>query len=93
MVTSTRSARKCPGYVQTAVSDNALGPRGEKHGRTDQRTARGITPERCASAIVRGVARKREEVYVGGKEVMGIYLKRFTPWLFSGIVRRMKFPV
>jgi hypothetical protein len=39
------------------------------------------------------VARRREEVYVGGREVFGIYLKRFTPWLISKIVRRMKFSV
>ena len=26
-------------------------------------------------------------------EVAGIYLKRFTPWLLSRIVRRMKFSV
>lgn len=83
----------CPGYVQTAVSANALGPQGRRHGTTDQRTARGITPERCAAAIVRGVARRREEVHVGGKEVAAIYLKRFVPWLLSHLVRRMKFSV
>ena len=83
----------CPGYVQTAVSDNALGPRGEKHGRTDGKTMNGIPPEKCAAAIVRGVARRQEEVYVGGGEVLGIYLKRFAPWLLSRIVRKMKFSV
>jgi dehydrogenase/reductase SDR family member 7B len=83
----------CPGYVQTAVSDNALGPRGEKHGRTDGTHMSGIAPEKCAAAIVRGVARGREEVYVGGGEVAGIYLKRFAPWLLSRIVRRIKFSV
>lgn len=81
----------CPGYVKTAVSDNAVGPRGEKHGRTDGTHTRGIAPEKCAAAILRGVARGREEVYVGGGEVAGIYLKRFAPWLLSRIVRRMKF--
>ncbi|MDO8538969.1 MAG: SDR family oxidoreductase [Opitutaceae bacterium] len=81
----------CPGYVRTAVSANALGPRGEQHGRTDDTHSSGIAPERCAAAIVRGVARRREEVHVGGWEVSGIYLKRFVPWLFSRIVRRMNF--
>jgi dehydrogenase/reductase SDR family member 7B len=81
----------CPGYVKTAVSENALGPRGEKHGRTDGTQERGIATETCAQAIVRGVARRREEVYVGGWEVAGIYLKRYAPWLLSRIVRRMKF--
>ena len=83
----------CPGYVNTAVSDNAIGPRGEKHGRTDGTHTTGIAPEKCAAAILRGVARGREEVYVGGGEVAGIYLKRFAPWLLSRIVRRMKFSV
>ncbi len=82
----------CPGYVQTAVSDNAVGPRGEKHGRTDGSTASGITAETCAAAIVRAVARGREEVYVG-REAYAIYAKRFFPWLFSRIARKMKFSV
>ena len=80
----------CPGYVKTAVSDNALGPRGEKHGRTDGTHLSGISAEKCARAIVRGVAAGREEIYVG-REAVGIYVKRFAPWLFSRIARRMKF--
>jgi len=83
----------CPGYVRTAVSDNALGPRGETRPRADRTTMSGITPEKCAGAILRAVARRREEVYVGGREVYGIYLKRFAPWLLSRIVRRMRFSV
>jgi len=83
----------CPGYVRTAVSDNAVGPNGEKHGRTDGTHMSGIAPERCAAAIVRGIARGREEVIVGGWEISGIYLKRLAPWLLSRIVRRMKFSV
>lgn len=80
----------CPGYVKTAVSDNALGPRGEKHGQMDRTHVRGMSAEKCARAIVRGVARGRKEIYVG-REAVGIYVKRFAPWLFSRIARRMKF--
>jgi short-subunit dehydrogenase len=83
----------CPGYVRTAVSDNAVGPRGEKHGRTDGKTMTGISPEKCAAALVRGVARGHNEIYVGGQEVAGIYLQRFAPWLLARVVRRMKFSV
>ncbi len=80
----------CPGYVRTAVSDNALGARGERHGQTDRTHVRGISAEECARKIVRGIAAGREEVYVG-REAIGIYVKRFAPWLFSRIVRKMKF--
>ncbi len=83
----------CPGYVRTAISANALGPHGEQHGRLDAATARGITPERCAAALLTGVARGRREVCVGGWEVAGIYLQRFSPGLFARIVRRMRFSV
>ncbi len=81
----------CPGYVQTAVSANALDAQGGKHGRTDPTHQRGITAEKCAAAIVRAVARGREEIAMGGPEVFAIQLKRFFPWLASRIVRRMKF--
>lgn len=83
----------CPGYVRTAISDNAVGPRGEKHGRTDGTHLAGIPPERCAAALLRAVAGGRREVHVGGWEVAGIYLQRWAPWLLARIVRRMKFSV
>lgn len=83
----------CPGYVRTAISTHALGPRGEQHGRTDGTHVSGIPPELCARALVRGVARGAREVHVGGWEVAGIYLQRFLPWLLARIVRRMKFSV
>lgn len=89
--TGVKITLACPGYVQTAVSDNALGARGEKHGQTDRTHREAITPERCAAAIVQGVARGREEVFVGGREVLAIYLKRYVPWVWSQMVRRMKF--
>lgn len=83
----------CPGYVRTAVSLNALGPHGEQHGQLDANQQRGISPERCAAAILRGVARGRDEIAVGGPEVLAIYLKRFAPWLYTRVLRRVKFTV
>jgi short-subunit dehydrogenase len=79
----------CPGYVRTAVAANALGPNGEKRPRTDPH---GIGAERCAAAIVRGVAAGKNELYVG-REKVAIYLQRFAPWLWTRIVRRLKFSV
>lgn len=81
----------CPGYVKTAVSANALGGDGSKHGITDATHEHGIPAVKCARVIVNAVARGREEVAVGGPEVMAIYLKRWFPWLASRIIRRLKF--
>ena len=80
----------CPGYVKTAVSDNALGPDGKKHGRMDGTHATGIAPEKCAAALLRAVANRRNEIYVGGKEVTGIYFQRLAPSLVARVVRRLK---
>lgn len=81
----------CPGYVQTAVSTNALQADGGRHGRTDATHRRGIPVERCVRAILKGIARNREEIAVGGPEVAAIYLKRWLPWLYSRVVRRLEF--
>ena len=81
----------CPGYVRTAVSDNALTASGARHARTDRTQARGIAPGRCAAAILRAVAHDREEVVVGGPEILGVWLQRFFPRLFSRLARRMNF--
>jgi short-subunit dehydrogenase len=81
----------CPGYVRTAVSQNALTANGTPQGRQDRPQGRGIDPRRCAAAILRAIERDREEIAVGGFEVYGILLKRFFPRLFSRLVRRMDF--
>ena len=83
----------CPGYVQTKVSDNALGAHGEKHGRTDATHLRGITAECCAAATLRAIARGKEEISVGGFETWAIPLKRLLPRVLSRVIRRMKFTV
>jgi len=81
----------CPGYVRTAVSENALLANGARQGRQDRPKGRGIEASACAAAIVRAVARGRDEVHIGGGEVWGIRLKRWFPGLFARIVRRMNF--
>jgi len=83
----------CPGYVRTAMAANALGPGGETRARTEDTHLRGITPEKCAAVIVRGLARGREEIHVGGWEVVAIRAKRLAPALFSKIIRRVRFSI
>jgi len=82
----------CPGYVRTRIGVNALGPAGEVRAPTEAGPNRGITAERCARGIVRGVAAGRREVYVGGPEVLGIYLQRLFPALFARVARKMAAP-
>jgi dehydrogenase/reductase SDR family member 7B len=80
----------CPGYVRTNISYNAINAAGQKHGRMDRNQLKGMAPEECARRILQAVAAGKQEVVIGGgKETLGVLLKRFFPALFSRIVRRM----
>jgi hypothetical protein len=76
--------------VQTEVSRNALTGDGAPQGTMDDKTARGITPARCARQIVAATEREKNEIYVGKTERFGVYLKRVSPTLLARVVRRAK---
>lgn len=80
----------CPGFVQTNVSRNALTGDGSAQNSMDDATANGITAEKCAQGIIKAIKGKKEEVYLGQKEVMGVYVKRFFPSIFSRMIRKAK---
>ncbi|HEY0142626.1 MAG TPA: SDR family oxidoreductase [Thermoanaerobaculia bacterium] len=77
----------CPGYVRTNVSQNALRGDGSKHGQLDETHANAMRPEEAAPRIINGVARGKNEVRVGGKEILAIHLKRFLPDLVARVIR------
>ena len=54
----------------------------------DDNQNKGISAEECAERIIRGIKSNKEELYIGGKEVMGVYLKRFFPSILNKIVRK-----
>jgi short-subunit dehydrogenase len=78
----------CPGYIKTQISVNAVAADGSKHGKMDENQNQGISAEACAEAIIKGIESNKEEIYIGRKEVAGIYLKRFFPSLLNKIVRK-----
>ncbi len=80
----------CPGFIKTNVTINALTANGSAQGTMDDAQANGMAPEVCAQEIIKAIAGKKEEVYIGGKETKGILLKRFFPKLFSKIIRKAK---
>jgi hypothetical protein len=56
----------------------------------DAAQANGMSPERCAHKIIQGISKNKEEMYVGGEEIYGVWLKRFFPTIFSRIVKTAK---
>jgi short-subunit dehydrogenase len=80
----------CPGYVHTNVSVNALTGDGSKNNKMAETTKGGLSPDDFAQKALRVIGRKKEEAYIGGKEILGIYLKRFLPGVLSRVVRKME---
>ncbi|SMD37797.1 Short-chain dehydrogenase [Reichenbachiella faecimaris] len=79
-----------PGYVNTKISYNALMGDGSKQNTLDKAQAAGLTVDQLVTRMLKSVAAQKEESYIGGfKEVMGIYMKRFFPGIFSILVRKM----
>lgn len=80
----------CPGKIQTNISINAVTSSGEKFGKMDESTANGISPEECARQIIKGMLAEKEEIFIGGKEVIPVYIKRFIPGWFTRIMKGQK---
>lgn len=80
----------CPGKIKTNISLNALNAKGEKFGMMDESTEKGITAEVCAKKIITALEQEKEEIFIGGKEILPVYIKRFFPGLFTWIMKRQK---
>jgi len=80
-----------PGWISTNLSMNAVSGDGSKHNKVDANNAGGFTPEVFAVKMCKAIEQKKEEVYIaGGKEKLAIYLNRFVPGIFSGILKKTK---
>ncbi|MDN5212194.1 SDR family oxidoreductase [Fulvivirgaceae bacterium BMA12] len=80
----------CPGFIKTQVSVNALTGHGEKFNKMDDAQKYGMPAKICAQKMIQAIKKEKEEVYIGGKEKYGVYLKRFFPAIFSKFVRKAK---
>lgn len=80
----------CPGKISTSLSLYALTADGEVHNKMDDAIAAGIPAEQCADSIMKGVIRGEEEIFVGGKEIRAVWIKRLFPGLFSRLIRKQK---
>jgi short-subunit dehydrogenase len=79
----------CPGFIRTALTLSALTADGSPLNKMDAAQYKGMPAESCARKIASAIEKKKEEVYMGGREVLAVYLKRFFPTLFSRLIRRV----
>ncbi|MBS4057588.1 MAG: SDR family oxidoreductase [Bacteroidales bacterium] len=79
----------CPGKIATNISKNALTKDGTAYNISDKGHINGMTADRCAQIIVKAIRKEKKEIFVGGKEVLMVYIKRFIPGLFFKIVSKV----
>jgi short-subunit dehydrogenase len=80
----------CPGKIKTNISLNAITESGSNFNKMDDSTAKGLTAEACAQQILKGIEKNQVEIFIGGKELKAIWVKRFFPTLFSKLIRKQK---
>ena len=78
----------CPGKIKTTISLNAVSAKGNKHHKMDESHENAMSAQECAQQIIAGILNDKEEILVGGKELLAVKIKRFFPKLFGKIIRK-----
>ncbi|MEJ1222085.1 SDR family oxidoreductase [Sediminicola sp. 1XM1-17] len=76
----------CPGFVNTNIAKNALTGSGLKQLSNDHATVNGLDPTVFAIKMIQAIREQKFEAYIGKKEILGVYLKRFLPKLLHRVV-------
>lgn len=79
----------CPGFIHTPITLSALTGDGPPLKKMDEAQYKGKSANWCAEKIISAVEKNKEEVYIGGREVWGVYIKRFFPSIFSKVIRKV----
>jgi short-subunit dehydrogenase len=79
----------CPAYVKTKIAQNALRKNSKTSTKLDPNIENGMSTEYVSKHILKGIRKRREEIYIGKKEVLGIYLMRLFPKWFFLIAKRL----
>jgi short-subunit dehydrogenase len=80
----------CPGKIKTDISINAITGDGGTHNKMDQSQEQGLSAEECARQVLNGIQSNKYEIFIGGKELRAIWVKRFFPNLFTRLIRKQK---
>lgn len=78
----------CPGFIKTDITKNALEGDGSKHNQMGKGQSQGMSAEKFAEKLLPKVSKQKEEIYIGGKEIWAVYLKRLFPRLLDKVLRR-----
>lgn len=79
-----------PGFIRTAISENALKGDGSAFGEMDKNIKGGMDVTTCAKAIMKGLRKGKKEIAVGrGVEMHSLWIKRYFPGLMLKIAEKV----
>lgn len=78
----------CPGKIKTNISFNASSADGKAHNQMDPSHENAMSAKECAKQIINGIINDKEEIFIGGKELLIVKIKRFFPKLFGKLIRK-----
>lgn len=76
----------CPGFIRTDITKNALEGEGSKHDKMGRGQQKGMLPGEFAEKLLPKIAKQKNEIYIGGREIAGVYLKRWAPGLLNKLL-------
>ncbi len=79
-----------PGRINTEISKNAITADGAQYGKLDEGQSSGMNVNKCAEKIVNGISKKKIEIFVGKKELLLLFFRRFIPSIFFRIAMKVK---
>jgi short-subunit dehydrogenase len=80
----------CPGFVKTDIAKKALAAAGTPNAEGHDAIDAGLDPAVAARTIASAMEREAREIYVGGREIAAIYLRRWVPGVLARTLRRVK---
>tara|TARA_R110002049_G_scaffold122342_1_gene277171 strand:+ start:2947 stop:3747 length:801 start_codon:yes stop_codon:yes gene_type:complete len=79
-----------PGRINTEISKHALDKNGNPHDKMDEGLANGMDVNVCAKKIINGIEKKKIEIFVGKRELLLLFIRRYTPAIFFKIAKNIK---
>ena len=78
----------CPGFVSTDITKHALLADGSTFGKIGRGQMDGMPADQFAETMLAKLGRGKKEIFIGGKEVYAVYLKRISQNLLDFVLKR-----
>jgi short-subunit dehydrogenase len=79
-----------PGRIYTNISVNAIDKEGKKYGIMDKGQQKGMPAKTCARKIIKALEKNKKELWVGGSEILMIYIRLYMSFLFHILARKIR---